>query len=168
MPSAFVAALRAEQTSAILLFFICDLGVNGLWGWEANPTTSSAIFSANFPTLVPPNFCTIQPLSTSELRCSEAPFTTGTPFGGSLGIVVKDGDVDTVSHEIYTSFLGTGGGPEEFYSLPIPPHNRSDPPESYKRPPPPESPRFRYNFEHQPYVHWDRYSSRPHRLMISS
>jgi len=116
VPSAFVAALRAEQTSAILLFFICDLDVNGQWGWGPNPTTSSAIFSANFPTLVPPNFCTIQPLSTFELRCRLTPFTTGTPFGGSPGIVAKrreygNGDSRNNLYE----FLGTGGGPEEFY-----------------------------------------------------
>ena len=62
----------------------------------ANPTTSSAIFSANFPTLVPPNFCTIQLLSPLELRCKGTPFTTGAPFGGSPVMVGKETGVWTV------------------------------------------------------------------------
>src|SRR5579862_3931567 len=62
VPSAFVAALLAEQTNAIRFFVICDLPLPPIQQ-QIYPTTSSAIFVANLPTLVPPNFCTIHPIS---------------------------------------------------------------------------------------------------------
>jgi hypothetical protein len=92
----------------------------------ANPTTSSAIFSANFPTLVPPNFCTIHPLSPLELCCKGTPFTTGTPFGGSPVMVGKRreyGPSDSGFFLFIVGGLGTAGGAGEFLSLaksPIP------------------------------------------------
>lgn len=49
VPSALVSVLRAEHTIAILFSLMLMV------------TISSAIFAANFPTLVPPNLRMIQP-----------------------------------------------------------------------------------------------------------
>ena len=70
VPSAFVSVLRAEHTIAVLCFLIQGLATGG--GLSANTherwrgpiayrTTLSVIWVGNFPILVPPNFCTIQP-----------------------------------------------------------------------------------------------------------
>lgn len=69
MPSSLVLLLRAEQTMAARWSLRPALGgVSGLpshvrWesAWECAYLTMPAMFSANLPTLVPPNLSTTQP-----------------------------------------------------------------------------------------------------------
>ena len=94
VPVAFLPVLRAEQTTTIRLFLTHSLRVQtsaedcpqcacliplaeryspAKKNWPAPYLTiSSAILSGNLPTLVPPNFCTIQPLVLAFLSSDPA------------------------------------------------------------------------------------------------
>ena len=91
---AFLPVLRAEQTTTIRLFLTHSLRAQ-MSAERQSPmrssyslaeryspakknwtvpylTMSSAILSGNLPTLVPPNFCTIQPLALAFLSSDRA------------------------------------------------------------------------------------------------
>jgi hypothetical protein len=70
VPSSLVLLLRAEQTMAARFSLSPDLrrvsgrsSSHGAWAGASvrSYLTMPAMFSANFPTLVPPNFSTTQP-----------------------------------------------------------------------------------------------------------
>lgn len=68
VPSDLMVRLRAEHTMAIRASFVLGLchstsalqADNRMRAIPVYLTTSSTMFSGNFPMLVPPNFCTIQ------------------------------------------------------------------------------------------------------------